>query len=473
MKRFLLLLAAFCLCCTAAMAETTVTERVAEVRNLELNAKANTLIQRVDNGYVITDADGNILSDAYGYIRSRDAYFEVTNEDSLNVTGLLDGNGRLIAPLAYSTFEAISDKWIAGIKFAEATAENYDYKILLGKGYYLVDSVDIFYKGELKGTLGRMEYSSAEALGDYLRIRDRDSNISFYNSDMVKSPVETSSSSEYYEDYSAGTITHQGSGQAAFTAGCTLTPENVSQFLYEKKKSVLDLQGNVLMDLSSYDSVIVRAGDMIRVKNADRLCGLVDITGKEFLPCVYDEIDYDIEGAEAVGYLRVVKNGCDGFVSFATGEEKGFDFADNATRNYACYLTADDLDGSKIVISAAAGKLPVKYKDFSAALTGNGKTSRLAVVQDADGKVGVIGLMGEEIIPMSDTWKSVYDLNISDDGSIILARLESGRYAVYTVNYDPDLSAVPVVDDGTWTCENGHAGNTGKFCSECGAKKPE
>ena len=23
-----------------------------------------------------------------------------------------------------------------------------------------------------------------------------------------------------------------------------------------------------------------------------------------------------------------------------------------------------------------------------------------------------------------------------------------------------------------WTCENGHSGNTGKFCSECGAPKP-
>ena len=29
-------------------------------------------------------------------------------------------------------------------------------------------------------------------------------------------------------------------------------------------------------------------------------------------------------------------------------------------------------------------------------------------------------------------------------------------------------------DDGTWTCpECGHDGNTGKFCAECGAKKPE
>lgn len=473
MKRFLLLLAVFCLCCTAALAETTVNERIAEVRSLELNAKTNTFIQRAEVGYVITDTEGNILSDPYGYIRVRGEFFEVTNVEGANTTGLLDGSGKLVAPLTYGTFEAIDSNWVAGIRLTEATAENYDYKVFFGDGYFLVDTVDIFYKGELKGTLSRMEYSSAEALGDYLRIRDREGNNVFYNSDLVKSPAASSSSSEYYDDYSSGVIIHQGSGQVAFAEGCTLTPDNVNQFLYERKKTIVDLQGNVLMDLSAYDSIYVRPGNLIRVRNADRLYGLVDLTGKEFLPCAYDEIDYDLVASEAVGYLRVVKNGNDGFVSFATGEEKGFDFADNATRNYACYLTADDLDGSKFVISAAAGKLPVKYKEFSAASATPGKTSRLAVVQDMEGKVGVIGLMGEEIIPLSDTWRSVYDLNVSDDGSVIMARLESGKYVVYTVNYDPDLSAVPVVDDGTWTCENGHAGNTGKFCSECGAKKPE
>ena len=24
----------------------------------------------------------------------------------------------------------------------------------------------------------------------------------------------------------------------------------------------------------------------------------------------------------------------------------------------------------------------------------------------------------------------------------------------------------------TWTCVNGHEGNTGKFCTQCGAKRP-
>ena len=30
---------------------------------------------------------------------------------------------------------------------------------------------------------------------------------------------------------------------------------------------------------------------------------------------------------------------------------------------------------------------------------------------------------------------------------------------------------VPADSDGTWTCENGHEGNTGKFCPECGAPR--
>ena len=30
----------------------------------------------------------------------------------------------------------------------------------------------------------------------------------------------------------------------------------------------------------------------------------------------------------------------------------------------------------------------------------------------------------------------------------------------------------PASDD-TWTCPNGHTGNTGNFCPQCGAKKPE
>ena len=36
----------------------------------------------------------------------------------------------------------------------------------------------------------------------------------------------------------------------------------------------------------------------------------------------------------------------------------------------------------------------------------------------------------------------------------------------------PEPTTAPAGNDGVWTCANGHEGNTGKFCTECGAPKP-
>ena len=38
---------------------------------------------------------------------------------------------------------------------------------------------------------------------------------------------------------------------------------------------------------------------------------------------------------------------------------------------------------------------------------------------------------------------------------------------------EPTETPAPVNADGVWTCENGHEGNTGMFCVQCGAPKPE
>ena len=37
----------------------------------------------------------------------------------------------------------------------------------------------------------------------------------------------------------------------------------------------------------------------------------------------------------------------------------------------------------------------------------------------------------------------------------------------------PAAAPAPQAAEAGWTCSCGHAGNTGKFCAECGAKKPE
>ena len=51
-----------------------------------------------------------------------------------------------------------------------------------------------------------------------------------------------------------------------------------------------------------------------------------------------------------------------------------------------------------------------------------------------------------------------------DDLDALLNDLESDNPAA-------ENAAAKPAEDGAWTCKNGHGGNTGKFCSECGAPK--
>ena len=481
MKKTLLWFLTFCLCLSLAVAgaETEVATQEITARNLELNKSANTLMmQTEDRKYQVIDAQGNPLSETYGDMSIRSGFYRVANEEGVNKMGLLDGQGQLIIPMEYGDIEVISDRWQAAVTLKEATSENYDYKSFLGSGFYLIDQVDMYYRGVKKASLSRMDWSSAWAYGDYIRIQNRDRVSTFYNKEMQPSPRPSEYSSEYDEDYRTGAVWHQGSGQEAFTAGCTLTPDEVDQSLWIKKAKVLDLQGNVVGDVANYADAYTPKGSYIRVRNGAGLYGVADKTGKEILPCIYDYMESDLEAAEAVGYVYAGKDGKGGYVNLTTGREAGFEFSRDALRDYAAFAMISDLDGSILVVSAAAGQLPAKYKDFRAAYSDVSVSCPLALVQDAEDRAGVIGLLGEEIVPLDGTYDDTYDLDISNDGSLILGRKDYGSYVLYRVSYDPDLSAfqAPAGEaeaDGSWTCVNGHAGNTGKFCTECGSPKPE
>ena len=45
-------------------------------------------------------------------------------------------------------------------------------------------------------------------------------------------------------------------------------------------------------------------------------------------------------------------------------------------------------------------------------------------------------------------------------------------YLAETDAQDPVKAEPAPADDGSWTCVNGHAGNTGNFCAECGSPRP-
>ncbi len=483
MKRLLSLIIALalCACSAAACAETTVQAKDLEAYDLELNEKTNTFVltDRSSGLKYVTDTELRKLSEGYQSIRKEDKYFTAANEDLH--TGLLDSQGKLVVPLEYGDIEIINDKWIAGVRLvvSENSEENPDYKAWFGSGSYMIDTVDLYYAGEKKGTVTRSEWKRAKAFGDYLSIEDREGNQTFYNKDFVKSGAEAKYAYEYTDDYSTKTITHNGSNQAAFTAGCTLTPDEVVQSVWvNSDKKLLDLQGNVLADLSAYKYVQVDAEtNMLKVENDEGKCGLVDSTGKEIVPCQYDRLSYSIAGALESGYIYAENEEKSGFVSLSTGKATGFTFTKDAGNQRATYILVDDAREGKILISAAAGELTERFKDANATFTGKGDACMFATVKGQDDNCRVIGQLGEDILP-GITFKGIYDAKMSEDGTLILLPGEErGHYTLYTVSYDPDLSAIPEAgtdaEEETWTCENGHTGLTGNFCPECGARKPD
>ncbi len=480
MKKWLLILLALCLCCSIASAEISMEVKTAEVYGLSLNETAKTFVVRDKNTrmYQVVDADMNPLSGQYADINVANGQYEV--KDANGARGLLDGQGQVLIAPAYDDIEVISDRWAAGITLKESTAENYDYETWFSdtKKFYLIDTVDVYYRGEKKATLSRLEWNNGYAHGDYLFVQDREKKYSAYNKDFVKSPVTPDYSSEYDDDYRSGKITHVGSGQQAFVPGCTLTPDEVEQYIWvNRNDELIDLQGNVLADLSDYQNMhsIDRETNLIRIKNNKKKLGLMDSTGKILIPCEYDDFGYDFTVARQMGYVYAVKDGKGGFVSLKNGKESGFEFLESAGNQRGGFIVIEDPREGVILISAVAGELPGRYKEVSIPYS---SAAMFATVTEMDGRIHVIDSRGNEALPDNPEIRYSGYVDYAKDGSLILVEDLNGLYHIYNVTYTEDPEEPePTVntageDDGTWTCENGHEGNTGKFCSECGAAKP-
>ena len=477
MKKILLLALALCLICTAAFAEV----KTVEAKNLSLNKGADTFVIRKDNKkYQVVDADLNPLSAEYYEINdTSEGLYTITSESGKK--GLLNGRGEQLIAAAYDDIKRYGDRWAAGITLKEATAENYDYKSFWEEGkFYLIDTVDLYYLGTKLHTFTRMEFDDANAFGDYLIIQDREKNRTAYNKDFVLSTaVPESSYSEYNENWNTGKVIHVGSGQEAFTAGCTLTPDEVRQSVWIKKNSLVDLQGNVLADLTVYYSKSVdRESNMINIRDNFQKRGLMDSTGKVLISCQYDELGYDIDAALASGYLYAVKDGKGGFVSLVNGSEKGFEFLESAGRQRSAFIVIEDPREGTILISAAAGELPGRYKSADVPYS---SAAMFATVEEFDGRIHVIDVFGNDVLEDNPEIRNTYSVEYSNDGTLILVQDIERKYHIYRMDlskYSQDKEAAPVIkapgsEESTWTCANGHEGNTGNFCATCGEKKPE
>ena len=486
MKRTMALLIAAALLLAAMPAVLAEDGKAVTARSMDLNRISNTFAYRGENDsyYQVLDADGTALTEKdTGYrsmsINSSYGFYkvEVSSEDGVHDEGLLDGRGKLLVPAVYADVDVVSDRWQVGIKLTPCEADDKDYTFSNWstgeKLFFRVDTADFYFDGKLAGTLPRTDYGSATAYGAYVAVRNQAREVTFYNSSMEASPRPADGSGEYDEEYAnrVSTFYHQGSGQVAFVPECTLKAEDVDDPYLYRDGTVYDLQGNALFTTArKYDTVRTFRNGYALVR-LERKYGLIDLQGNEVIPPEYDDLGgYSYDNLLQFGYISAVKDEKIGFLDAQGKETAGFTYAANAARDRSTFAEIKNLDGTVIVLSAAVGELPEHYAEVTFPSSSGCKAF---VAKNAQGQLGVVDLYGVTQVPFGD-YRSV---SVSLDGTLALVNTGSREYTVYhlEVKEPPVTEKAPdqPADDGTWTCENGHSGNTGKFCPECGAARPE
>ncbi len=464
-----------------AMADSTVVGSTElDAWSIEFNPVTNTMGVRYNGNdvYTLIDAEGTALTtEPYISMDAKEDMFEVAVESGVNVTGLIDGQGNPVIPMQYGDINYLSSRWQIGVILEEATAENYDYSSFFGNDYYLVSGYDVYYNGAKIGSLDRMDYRYGYAYGDFLYVGTRDDRALFYDSQFNPSGYESNYYSGEYET-SNGAIWHKGSNQEAFVAGCTLTPEQVEQPLYEKNGQLLDLQGNIVADVSKYDYFLGYKAGYFRVSLNGKE-GIIDSQGNEVIPCEYDSIGSSSNYFGA-GYQLVVKDDKVGFVNTKGEETCPFTYSSTiADTYYSPFSSLNDLEGNTIVISGQIGELPTRYTKVS---FNSSNTCPMFAAVDLEGNAGVIDLAGKTVIPFDGTYTNTYNFSFSNDGSVVLAG-NQGPSTIFRLSTDAAASDADTAEaDGsageteTPACSNcGYVpeGEVPNFCPECGTPFPK
>ena len=433
---------------------------------------------------VLINEKGEVISDVYSEISNYGEYalYKVEDESIAGVhdEGMIDGSGNVIIPLKYADIKIISDRWQCGVKLIPSTEDDKDYTFTIygrtenTKEYYRIDTVDFYFDGHFAGTLSRSDYGDgyATAYGAYLMVTNRAGYKTYYNGKMEQAERIPDYSGEFDSEYKNHETVyyHNGTGQRAFVPEFTVPLEDLGN-PYKYDKAVLyDAHGNVVFNAAqNYDSIGTFAGGYA-IARMNGKKGLVSLTGEEIIPLEYEELgNYENEYLR-FGCISAVKDGKLGFLDANGNVTCDFRYSSSVVKNKTSFATIQDLDGSIIVLSGLAGELPERYTEVSFP-SSYGCYSFIG--KNADGLYTLVDIYGNTLLPYSEDWRS---MDVTDDGTIAVVKTDSYTWRIYTFNpaapAEPEPDTPEPSDDGTWTCSNGHEGNTGKFCPECGESRP-
>lgn len=487
MKKLLICLMAFVVVLSASALADVKVESVTEMeRSIYISSATNCYYKRVDGGYQIFDVDGNALSAAYPDLSAKwnGLYYEYRFEGGLNTTGLLDAKGQVLTEPIYGEITFNGESWAMAYVLEPTTETKGDFKDS-DNNQYMVKRTDVLYEGRVIGSFTRDEFNPSlrwGTTGKYLYVRTT-SDSGFYISrhfDIVRVDKDFNSS-EFSSVYKKG-VFHNPTQQWAFTAGCTLTEEDVTYSVTydDQKDALIDLQGNVVKTGIVYDSVYPR-GEYFQIR-MNGLYGIMDNKGNVIAQPVYDNIPYsnrffDNDYQTAVtpeGHLHFIdKQG-----NVTAKAEYPLSQSDYKGSGYSADFAVVNNMGKYIVFTAAKGQLPEMYEDFS---TPHAHHQILCVQKD--GKWGAIDVNGNVVLPFIFR----YSPTVSADSTLVYGFDDENNKFLYKLSFADESAApatwtetktsgadaeAPVLADGAWECSCG-AINTGKFCAECGGKKPE
>ena len=102
----------------------------------------------------------------------------------------------------------------------------------------------------------------------------------------------------YMEDDSTKWIFFNGKGEPVSSTIFDYQPSFQDGLAYVElngKKMLIDIEGNVKLDLSKYDRAITYDHELVVVRQNEKI-GLIDMVGEEVLPCIYDDISLTRNG---------------------------------------------------------------------------------------------------------------------------------------------------------------------------------